>query len=162
MTVLQNRPNLPYPTVPTPAPLGPTRTRHTKSTVIGKHDAAQSAEEGGGGNATAGDALGNRGLGGSPDTMGRGRHYTFFMGELAGRNRTSSQEAGGDHSVYGTVEAGSAVSVSLSVPLVLSPHQYLSFFQQNSSNTHEYVCISHENQSAPRKGMAFETTLLDP
>jgi hypothetical protein len=52
--VLQNRPNLPRPTVPTPAPMGPTRTQHDRYTTIRKCDAARRVDEGGGGNALVG------------------------------------------------------------------------------------------------------------
>lgn len=56
--VLRNRPNLPRPAVPTPAPMEPTRTQHDRSTVIQKRDAARRGDEGGSGNAAARDGPG--------------------------------------------------------------------------------------------------------
>jgi len=53
--VLQNRPNLPRPTAPTPAPMGPMRSQHDRSTVIQKRDAARRVDDGSDGNAAARD-----------------------------------------------------------------------------------------------------------
>lgn len=53
--VLQSRPNLPRPTVPIPALMGPTRTVNNRSTVIQKRDAAWHTSEDANGNTPAGD-----------------------------------------------------------------------------------------------------------
>ena len=45
--------------------------------------------------------------------------YAVFLGELAGCHGTSSQEAGGNCSKYGAMEAGSAFAFNLTIILVL-------------------------------------------
>ena len=55
--VLQNRAK-PRPTMPVPAPMGPSRTTHNRSTAIRKRDAARAADDSGAGNAAAGPATG--------------------------------------------------------------------------------------------------------
>jgi hypothetical protein len=56
--VLQSRPNIPRPTVPTPAPMGPVKVQRDRSTIIQKRDAARRADESGGGIAAARDGRG--------------------------------------------------------------------------------------------------------
>ena len=53
--VLQNRPNIPRLIASAPAPFGPTRTLHDRTTAIHKCDAAQRADEAGTGIAAAGE-----------------------------------------------------------------------------------------------------------
>lgn len=51
--------------------------------------------------------------------MGCRRCYAVFLGELAGCHGTSLQEAGGNCSKYGAMEAGSAFTFNLTIILVL-------------------------------------------
>jgi hypothetical protein len=55
--VLQNRAK-PRPTVPVPAPMGPSKTAHNRSIAIRKREAARAADDGGAGNAAAGPSTG--------------------------------------------------------------------------------------------------------
>jgi hypothetical protein len=58
--ILQRRTNIRRPAIPTPAPMGPGRVRHDKSIVIQRREAAQRADQSGGGSAAARDRGGER------------------------------------------------------------------------------------------------------
>ena len=127
--VLQNRANLPPPSIPTPAPMGPEKAWHDRSIVIQEREAAQRADKSGRGSAAAGGRRGEMLDSREERTeWDEDNVMLFFWGN------TPSREHSGD----GAVEARSAVIFSLTSSL----RAVLLSFIGSIPNHSQLVCMA--------------------